>query len=378
VSQYIIAEVIEKGSQDPTELVFRILLFNTFTSINTYETLRRAITPFTWATYERADYERVLRRLYDDKVSIYTGAFQKPAPSLGFVENFMNHLVLIEVLMKNLPTRCAKAEYIADIFEWLCTFKSMGDFTAYQLVLNLSYSSVLNFSDYDFVVVGLGSRRGLQRCFKGPIPRKCEVDIIRWMQLTQNDHFSRLDLKFNGLGSKARPIMLCDIEHTLCEIDKYVRKLGTSARRNFQPSGALPKMRLPKAWTLPERLPLRIKCQKEAEVEFIEKFVVSSIESHRGAEGEREFLVYWEGYSSDDASWEPEDMLADDAPNAIREYWERVQGACYLICDYVHILTVLQTERHIFSALYMLCCRVLYHHCDHSYDMISIFDGASI
>ncbi|KAG2135907.1 uncharacterized protein EDB93DRAFT_1254153 [Suillus bovinus] len=308
VSQYLIAEVIEKGSQDPTELVFRILLFNTFTSINTYETLRNAITPFTWSTYERANYERVLRGLYDDKVSIYTGSFQKPAPSLGFVENFMNHLVFMEVLMKKLPMRCAKAEYVADVFEWLCTFKSMGDFTAYQLVLNLSYSNVLNFSDYDFVVVGVGSRRGLQRCFKGQIPRACEVDIIRWMQLTQSDHFSRLKLKFNGLGSESRPIML---------------KIGTTPRRPFRPSGELPEMRLPKAWTLPARLSLRIKCPEEAEVEFIEKFVVSSIQSHRGVEGEREFLVYWEGYSSDEASWEPEDMLADDAPNAIKEYWKR-------------------------------------------------------
>ncbi|KAG1839057.1 hypothetical protein C8R48DRAFT_644752 [Suillus tomentosus] len=326
VSQFLVTEVIEKGSQDPTELVFRILLFNTFTSIKTYETLRGAITPFTWSTYERADYEGVLRRLYNDKIPLYTGSFQKPAPGLGFVENFMNHLVLMEVLMKNLPMRCTEAEYVADIFEWLCTFKSMGDFTAYQLVLNLSYSSVLNFSDYDFVVVGVGSRRGLQRCFRGQIPHACEIDIIRWMQSTQSDHFSRLKLEFNGLGPKARPIMLCDIEHTLCEIDKYMRKIGTPPRRPFHSSGALPKMRLPKAWTLPARQSLRIKCPKEAKVEFIEKFVVSSIQSHREVEGEREFLVYWEGYSSDDASWEPEDMLADDAPNAIKAYWKRVRA----------------------------------------------------
>ncbi|KAG1753958.1 uncharacterized protein EDB91DRAFT_1100894 [Suillus paluster] len=322
VSQYIIAEVIEKGSQDPTELVFRILLFSTFTSINTYETLRGAIKPLTWSTYERANYERVLRRLYDDKVAIYTGAYQKPAPNLGFVENFMNHLALVEVLMQELPTQCEKAEYVADVFDWLCTFKSMGDFTGYQLVLNLSYSSVLNFSDYDFVVVGVGSRRGLQRCFKGQIPHACEVDIIRWMQLTQAEHFSRLNLKFNGLGPRARPIMLCDVEHILCEVDKYVRKLATPSRRPFHPSGTLAKMRLPKAWTLPARQSLRIKCQEEAEVEYIEKFVVDSIRSHRGVDGEREFLVHWEGYSTDEDSWEPEDMLADDAPHAIREYWE--------------------------------------------------------
>jgi hypothetical protein len=100
-------------------------------------------------------------------------------------------------------------------------------------------------------------------------------------------------------------------------------------------------MRLPKAWTHPARQSIRIKCQEEAEVEFIEKFVVSSIHSHREVEGEREFLVYWEGYSSDDASWEPEDMLTDDAPNAIREYWKRVKGTCYIIYDHVHILIIL-------------------------------------
>ncbi|OJA17001.1 hypothetical protein AZE42_00587 [Rhizopogon vesiculosus] len=334
VSQYLIAEVIQKGSQASTELVFRILLFSTFTSINTYETMQDEMSPLTWSTYKRANYERVLRRLYDDRVSIYTGAYQKPAPNLGFAENFMNHLALIEVLMRDLPEKCEEAEYIADVFEWLCTFKSMGDFTAYQLVLNLSYSSVLNFSDYDFVVVGLGSRRGLQRCFKGQIPRAYEVDIIRWMQLTQPDHFSRLNLKFKGLGFNARPMMLCDIEHTLCEIDKYVRKLGTPSRRTFQPSGKLTKICLPKAWRHHARRQLRIKCEEEAETEFIEKFVVESIQLHRDVDGEREFLVYWSGYSDDEASWEPEDMLADDAPNAIREYWKRVHKGTYYLSPF--------------------------------------------
>jgi hypothetical protein len=200
-------------------------------------------------------------------------------------------------------------------------------------VLNLSYSTALNFSDYDFVVVRLGSRYGRQRCFKGQIPRAHEVGIIRWMQPTHPDHFLRLNLKFKGLGPRARPMMLCDIEHTLCEIDKYVRKLNASApsKRIFQPSGRLPNMRLPKAWTHHARRYLRIKCQEEADTEFIEKFVVQSIESHRDVDGEREFLVYWQGYSDDEASWEPEDMLVDDAPKAIREYWKRVHKGTYYI-----------------------------------------------
>ncbi|KAG6327393.1 hypothetical protein ID866_11696, partial [Astraeus odoratus] len=222
--QYLIAEVIEIGPQSLEEVTFRVLLFSLYTSTNTYETLRRKIQPFTWADYKRDNYEKVLRQLYDKGIPIYTGAYQKPAPDLGFAENFMNHLVFMEVLMQELPDRLKKAEYMADIFEWLRTFRSMGDFTSYQLLLNLSYSNVMNFSDNDFVVIGIGSRRGLQRCFKGNIPRCAEVDLVRWIQSSQNEHFARLGLTFNGLGPEHRPMMLCDIEHTLCELDKYIHE----------------------------------------------------------------------------------------------------------------------------------------------------------
>jgi len=50
--------------------------------------------------------------------------------------------------------------------------------------------------------------------------------------------------------------------------------------------------------------------------------------------------VYWQGYSDDEASWEPEDMLAEDAPHAIREYWKRVHKGTYYISLIVrYILT---------------------------------------
>ncbi|KAH7887814.1 hypothetical protein F5I97DRAFT_900768 [Phlebopus sp. FC_14] len=321
VSQFLITEVIEKGSQKPAEVTFRVLLFSTYTSINTYKTLQREIQPFTWERYSRSNYEKVLRRLYNSGVSIYTGAYQKPAPELGFPENFMNHLAFLEVLMQELPDQLKKAKYMADVFQWLRTFKSMGDFTAYQLILNLSYSNVLNFSEYDFVVVGTGSRRGLQRCFGNNIPRSLEVDLVRYMQLYQEDHFTRLGIVFNGLGEHRRPMMLCDIEHTLCELDKYVRMCENNGRiRPFEPSGKLDKMRLPKAWSHKSRHILRIKCPLEAEAQVVEKFVVESIGAYRKVGGTREFLVFWEGYSNDEATWEPEESLMEDAPSLVKAY----------------------------------------------------------
>lgn len=327
VSQYIVTEVIEKGPQRREEVTFRIVLFSTFTSIRTYETLRDNIKPFTWKAYKRADYERVLRDLYDKRISIYTGAYQKPAPELGFAENFMNHLAFLEVLMRELPAQLRNAKYMADVFEHLRTFKSIGDFTAYQLVLNLSYSDVINFSEHDFVVMGPGSRKGLNRCFSENIPRPVEVNIVRWMQISQYEHFERLGIEFNGVGPNHLPMMLCDIEHTLCELDKYIRKCSNvSPGRPFGPSGKLGKLRLPRAWSHKSRLALRIKSQEEAEAEVQEKFMVEAINDHRVVKGVREFYVLWEGYAEDEATWEREASLMEDAPSAVRAYLKTVQG----------------------------------------------------
>ncbi|KAG8218724.1 hypothetical protein J3R82DRAFT_4393 [Butyriboletus roseoflavus] len=326
VSQYIVTEVIEKGPQRREEVTFRILLFSTYTSIRTYETLRENIQPFTWKAYKRANYERVLRDLYNRGVSIYTGAYQKPAPELGFAENFMNHLGFLEVLMQELPAQLRDAKYMADVFEYLRTFKSMGDFTAYQLILNLSYSDVVHFSEYDFVVIGVGSRRGLQRCFRETVPRSVEVEMVRWMLITQYEHFQRLGIEFKGLGPKCLPMMLCDIEHTLCELDKYIRKCtNKSMGRAFGPSGNLGKPRLPKAWSHKSRGVLRIKSQEEAEAEVLEKFIIEAIKGHRVVDGVREFHVLWKGYPDDEATWEPEGSLIEDAPDVVRAYLKTVQ-----------------------------------------------------
>ncbi|KAF9247228.1 hypothetical protein BU15DRAFT_84772 [Melanogaster broomeanus] len=327
VSQFIVTEVIEKGAQKLEEVTFRVLLFSTYTNVRTYETLRKKIQPFTWEAYDRAKYEKVLRQLYDKGIAIYTGAYQKPAPELGFAEAFMNHLALLEVLMHDLPRELRKAKYLADVFGYLRSFKSIGDFTAYQLLLNLSYSNVMNFSEFDFVVIGIGSRRGLQRCFGKKIPPSAEVDLVRWMQITQEQHFERLGITFNGLGPDHLAMMLCDIEHTLCELDKYVRRCSNKTKnRPFEASGKLGKMRLPKAWSHKSRRILRIKCVEEAEAEVVEKFIVESIEGHREVDGSREFL----------ATWEPEDSLMEDAPSMVKDYLKRIKGEAYSNLITVH------------------------------------------
>ena len=128
----------------------------------------------------------------------------------------------------DLPGRFVAATRMEDVFDWLQTFDGMGDFTAYQLLLNLTYTGLVNFSDADsFVVLGPGSRAGLKRCFGKDLFSSQMLDIVRWMQSTQDEHFSRLELSctLGPPGSTYHKMQLCDIEHTLCEVDKVCQHI---------------------------------------------------------------------------------------------------------------------------------------------------------
>ncbi|KAF5375397.1 hypothetical protein D9615_007996 [Tricholomella constricta] len=335
LSQYIIREVIEKGPQDPQEVLFRVTLFNTFTKIETWELLVSELGPLTWARYKREAYRKVLTRAKQAGTTLYTGAFQKPAPKFEFKDAHVNHLCLLEVLMESdLPGRFLNAKYLAQVYELLLSFPSMGEFATYQLMLSLSYTELLNFSNMDFVISGPGASSGLGKMFglqkiktaKETVPG-IEEEIIRWLAENQGSQFERLNLKFSGLGPDCLPMDLADVEHALCEVDKYSRKAHpqfkgkrTEIRVLFNPSPGVypPTPVLPKAWNHPSRRVLRIwpgdRPTKES------RYIVSRVKAHRNGANGKEYKVSWFGYTDQDDTWEPEETLLQDAPGAIKEY----------------------------------------------------------
>ncbi|KIM41897.1 hypothetical protein M413DRAFT_48233, partial [Hebeloma cylindrosporum] len=216
--QYLIKEVIEKGSQDPKEVVFRVLLFNTFTKIETWELLDSELGPLTWTSYDREKYKKVLRKAFNQGISLYTGAFIKPAPHFGCKANHDNHLLFLEMLMENeLFSKLLDAEYLADVYEHLISFPSMGPFSTYQLMLCFSYTNILNFHHNDFVITGPGSISGLNKIFGKSMAKGRQTydwfdeDVMRYLAESQDFHFKRLGLQFSGLGPKKLPMGVADI-----------------------------------------------------------------------------------------------------------------------------------------------------------------------
>ncbi|KAF9054270.1 hypothetical protein BJ165DRAFT_1399529 [Panaeolus papilionaceus] len=336
VTQYLISNVIEKGSKSVTEVVFRVILFNLFTKIDTWELLERELGPLTWASYNRDNYEKVLTKAFNGGITLYTGAFIKPAPHFHYKQNYMNHLCFMEMLMENdFPTKLSKAAYAADVFEYLVSFPSMGDFSAYQLMLGLSYTNLWIWHPNDFVVSGPGSISGLSKIFgadRMALGRRTvddfDAEVMRYMANTQDEHFKRLNIEFSGLGPKRLPMNLSDIEHTLCEVDKYCRAAHpglkgkrTNITRNFSPHNpnAQAPIVLPKAWNNPKREILRVRPERKLTVE--KRYVIDHISAHedRPEEG-RVYFVHWVGYPPSDSTWEFESSLLQDAPQTVNEY----------------------------------------------------------
>lgn len=337
-SQFLITEVIEKGSQVLEDVVFRVLLYNFFTRIATYEELERKLGPLTWKRFNCDAFAKVLADFKSSGEKLYTPAFQKFAPRLGASTGWENHLRLLELMMTEVPNIVhvvQDCKHLVDAYDWISRLPQMGEFTAHQLMLDLSYAPGLaRFHPSDFVIAGVGAVYGIEKCFNGN-SKGIEVEIMRWMFEHQDEMFARLGLKFEGFKVKGKTVgmQLCDVEHTLCEVHKYeAMKRRTSVSggraRRFVALNKLDKEPiLPKAWNNRSRLVPRVKKGKHTRADKL--YVVNRILERRRVAGDGgkkpgppkyEYLVDWLGYDVKDRSWEPEDMLREDAPVVLEEF----------------------------------------------------------
>jgi hypothetical protein len=221
VSQYLIKEVIYRGSQDADEVLFRILLFRLFNRISTWELLLSAFGELMCATFRLDCYDQVLTTAFCGGERIYSAAYVIPSPRLGGLRKHTNHLLLLEHMLRGgLHHRLVGSASMAEAFDLLRGYSGIGDFLAFQLLIDINYSTLINFDEMDFVVPGPGASDGLLKCF-GRGVRGIEADLIRYMSDTQEQHFERLGLRFPGLNG--RRLQLIDCQNLFCEVDKYAR-----------------------------------------------------------------------------------------------------------------------------------------------------------
>jgi hypothetical protein len=247
VSQYLIRHVIYKGDQTPREVFFRVLLFKIFNRIQTWERLVAAVGEVRHSTYHFEQYEVVLSKAIEGGEPIYSGAYIMPSGgrTSGEFRKHRMHLRLLErMVAEALPERIAEARRMADAFELLRAYPTIGDFLAYQYVIDLNYSGLSDFRETEFVVPGPGAKDGIRKCFDS-LGGLSEADMIRFVTDRQEEEFRRLGLAFQSLWG--RPLQYVDCQNLFCEVDKYSRVfhpgvVGVSRRtrikQRFRPTAA--------------------------------------------------------------------------------------------------------------------------------------------
>ncbi len=264
VSQYLIQHVLYEGDPTPDEVFFRTLLFKVFNRIETWELLTQQLGSICHADYDYTRYDEVLTRAITGGARIFSAAYIMPSGRGEFsdVRKHRTYLHLLETMMRDgAPRRIAEARSMREAFEILREYPLLGDFLAYQYITDLNYSTLVDFSETEFVIPGPGARDGIHKCFTS-LGGLNEADIIRLVAERQAEEFARLGLEFRSLWG--RPLQLIDCQNLFCEVDKYARivhpdvrgKSGRSRiKQRYRPSQLPVRYWYPPKWGINHLLP---------------------------------------------------------------------------------------------------------------------------
>jgi len=277
VSQYLISDVQYRPdrSQAPGELFFRTLLFKLFNKIETWELIESQLGPVSWQSIDLSRVDDLLDRALARGERIYSAAYIMPAPRLGHIRKHANHLALLERMMREgLPAMIARAKRLSDVYVLLTRYQGIGPFLAFQYAIDLNYSSLLDFSESDFVVAGPGAIDGIAKCFEDTNGRSAE-EIIAYMTDMQDTEFKARGISFGGLFG--RKLQLIDCQNVFCEISKYARVAHpdvrgvsnrTRIKQSYRPSVAVQNTPLfPPRWGLDVPLSLKMEVRRQEPVQ---------------------------------------------------------------------------------------------------------------
>lgn len=263
VSQFLIRDVIygDGRSQSPRETLFRVTLFRLFNKIETWRLLEQRLGKLVWDGFNFKAYDRVLTNAMARGVRIYSAAYIIPPVQRSGGPKHRGHLHLLQgTLSGNLADALEQAKSLEQVFALVKRLPSFGNFLAFQLAIDLNYSTLIDFPEDSFVVAGPGARDGMAKCFENADEFAAE-DIIGFVHDRQDREFERLGLTFQSLWG--RPLQLIDCQNLFCEIGKYARVAypnvaGVSGRTRikqvFRPAETPLSVWFPPRWGLNDRL----------------------------------------------------------------------------------------------------------------------------
>jgi hypothetical protein len=255
VSQYLVENVQYDRDWSGEDLVLRTLLFRLFSWPPTWEAIDGPT--LSCKTIDTTQLSGILDDRFEAGNKLYTSAFiLSGSNAFGKTRKHQNHIKLIEKMLftDHITDSLLACESLKDVYDLLISYPMIGRFMAYQLAIDLNYSTVIDFEESSFTVAGPGAERGIRKCFISLGDNSLE-DIIMYMVRTQDEHFDRLGFDFKGLYG--RKLQAIDCQGLFCETDKYSRvkfpQLASNRVRiktKYVPTGKLEELFFPPKWKL--------------------------------------------------------------------------------------------------------------------------------
>jgi hypothetical protein len=165
---------------------------------------------------------------------VYTGAYMISAPA-GKYKNISKHEYTAEIVVGELwKKRDEFAVMFADgrqpklqeVHSWLVQFRGWGDFMAYEVVTDLRHTRYLDKAPdiNTWAVAGPGAIRGLHRLHGRPYKKTLS------QKKACAEMCELLELSRTALPDFVPELELREIEHSLCETDKWLRVLAGEGR----------------------------------------------------------------------------------------------------------------------------------------------------
>lgn len=261
VSQYLIRLIYADSEAGDATLFLRTLLFKIFNKIETWERLVASLGMPVASEFDYAAYDDVLEDVRREGMPIYSAAYIMPSGGRSGLPKHRMHLRLIrKMLDESLPERLRESKSLAEAYRLILSYPTMGPFLAFQYVIDLNYSTLMNHPEREFVVAGPGALDGLSKCFES-LGEYSPADAILWLSDVQEDEFARCGLDFEGLWG--RPLQPIDVQNLFCEVSKYTRVTHPEAsgrtgrkriKQRFRMTGPLPRPFFPPKWGVNERI----------------------------------------------------------------------------------------------------------------------------
>ncbi len=227
VSQYLINNVIYNQTETFTDLdiLLRIVVFKIFNNIDTWIFLESRYGVISYENFDVKQICRLLTQRIQEKpifsaAYMMTGSHQK-YNMFDFKHEKWLSMVENELIKEKRFDKILDAKSLQEVYDILISTSFIGPFIAYQYAIDINYSNAINFDENSFVKAGIGSIRGIQKCFpdKG---KKSFEDCIRFTQ----DNFQKFQERYGYTKFKNlfdRPPQLIDLQNCFCETDKYLR-----------------------------------------------------------------------------------------------------------------------------------------------------------